>query len=93
MTDIELLLLLASAIFGALLSAGLGWAESGSPFDARKFWPSLVRAAISAVVVFVGTSYAHVGPITAIIYIFAFLTGMGIDAGGNRIAGAIRIKE
>ncbi|MBA7695528.1 hypothetical protein ES703_104156 [subsurface metagenome] len=93
MTEIQLALLLLAAILGAIISAVLGWAESDKPFNARKFAPSLVRAAISAVVVFVGTSYVHVGPITAIIYILAFLAGMGIDAGGNRLAGAIRIKE
>lgn len=92
MTDIELLLLLIATIIGTILSALLGWAESGNPFNARKFIPSVARAAISAVVVFVGVNYGHTGSITLIIYILAFLTGMGIDAGGNRLAGVIRKK-
>ncbi len=93
MTDIELLLLLILTIVGTILSAVLGWAESGSPFNARKFWPSVARAAISAAVVFVGVNYGHTGPVTLLIYILAFLTGMGIDAGGNRLAGTLRTKE
>ena len=80
-----------AAILGAILSAVLGWAESGADFDRRKFVPSLVRGAIAAVVVSVGVDYADVS-ITLIIYIGAFLTGMGIDAGGNRLAGALRTK-
>jgi len=92
MTDIELLLLLIAAILGAMVSSLLGWADSGKPFDARKFIPSLIRAGISAVVVFVGTSYVNIGAVTLMIYILTFLAGMGIDAGGNRLAGTIRKK-
>lgn len=93
MTDIELFLLLLVTILGAILSAVLGWTESGNPFDARKFIPSLIRAAIAAVVVFVGTSYVDIGTVTFLIYILVFLAGMGLDAGGNRLAGALRTKE
>ena len=92
MTDIELLLMLIAAILGAILSAGLGWAESKDAFNARKFVPSILRAGISAAVVFVGTSYVNIGEVTMLIYVLTFLAGMGIDAGGNRLAGAIRKK-
>ncbi len=92
MTDIELLLLLIATIFGAVLSAVLGWTESGNAFDAKKFLPSIIRASIAAAVVSVGINYADI-PITLMIYIGAFLTGLGIDAGGNRLSGTLRTKE
>jgi len=91
MTEIQLILLLIAAILGAILSAVLGWAESGADFDRRKFVPSLVRGAIAAVVVLVAADYGDV-TITLIIYVGAFLTGMGIDAGLNRLSGALRTK-
>ena len=93
MTEIELLLLLIVAMFGAIISAILGWAESGEDFNARKFVPSLFRTAIAAAAVFVGTSYVDIGSVTLMIYILVFLAGMGIDSGGNRLAGALRTKE
>ncbi|MBA7638155.1 hypothetical protein ES703_45808 [subsurface metagenome] len=93
MTDIELLLMLIAVIFGAITSAGLGWAESGAAFNARKFVPSLVRAAIAAVLVLVGTRYIEIETATLLIYVLVFFAGMGIDAGGNRLSGTLRTKE
>lgn len=87
MTDLELLVLLMLAAAGAITNALLGWAESGQSFDARKFIPSLIRAGISAIVVFLGTIVVDVESVTIIMYVGAFLSGMGIDTAGNRIAG------
>ena len=93
MTDIQLLLLLISAMLGAIVSSVLGWAESEDAFNKRKFVPSLIRGAIAAAAVLVGTSYVSIESVTLIVYILVFLAGMGFDAGGNRLSGALRTKE
>lgn len=89
MTDIELLLLVIAAFAGSIVDSLLGWADSGGAWEPRKFLPSAIRGAISAVVVVLGTIYAYEGPIGLLLYLLAFFTGMGIDAGWNRLAGAI----
>ena len=93
MTDIELLLLLIATMLGAIVSSFLGWAESDQPFNTRKFLPSLIRGAIAAVLVVVGSSYADLESVTLIIYVLVFLAGAGVDVTGNRLAGALRDKE
>ncbi|MBA7627054.1 hypothetical protein ES703_34515 [subsurface metagenome] len=93
MTEIQLILLLIAAILGAIVSSLLGWAESNEAFNARKFMPSIVRAAIAAVAVFLTVTYIDIGAVTLVTYVAVFLSGMGIDAGGNRISGTLRTKE
>lgn len=89
-----MLLLLIATIAGALTASGLGWAEAGGAFNARKFIPSAIRAAIAAVLMLLGTTYLMNGqPVTLLLYVLAFMTGMGVDAGGNRLAGAILPKK
>ncbi len=88
-TDIELLLLLIATISGALTSAGLGWADAGGNFDIKKFGPSIVRAIVAALAVFVATYAGGIEAVDIFVYIGAFLIGMAIDAGGNRLSGAI----
>lgn len=87
--DLELLGLLIATVAGALTSSLLGWADAGGSFDIKKFVPSIVRAIISALVVFVGTYSGFVGEANIFVIILAYLAGLGIDAGLNRAAGAI----
>jgi hypothetical protein len=89
MTDIELLLLIIATFAGSIVDSLLGWADAGGNFNARKFLPSALRGAFSAVVVLLGTIYLYEGPIGLLLYVLAFFTGMGIDAGWNRLAGAV----
>jgi hypothetical protein len=82
-----------AAFVGAMVAALLGWTESGEGFDARKFSSSIIRAIIGGVGI--AAAWDYVGSITPIAYLLAFLAGVGVDAGGNRIAGAIaaRVKK
>ena len=87
--------LLVATVVGALLQSILGWKDVAGdiPFDFGRYWPSLVRAAISAIVIFVGVYSGYVGEANLVTYLLAFLTGMGIDAAGNRLAGITGIGQ
>jgi hypothetical protein len=87
MNDIEALGLLIVTILGALSSAGLGWADSGTTFDPRKFYPSLIRAAIAAAITFAASYAGFVGTVNVFTYILVFAAGGGFDMFGNRISG------
>ena len=76
------------AFLGAIAASLLGWTESQEPFNPRKFASSLIRAIIAGVGI--AAAFNYVEPISPVSYLFAFLSGAGIDAGGHRIAGAIR---
>lgn len=76
-----------SAFIGAIINALLGWTESSDAFDVRKFTSSIIRGVIGAAGIAAAFNYAE--DINAISFIIAFLAGAGVDAGGNRIAGAI----
>jgi hypothetical protein len=87
--ELTLALLLVATIAGALIDAVLGWKDAGNPFDFAKFWPSIVRAVIAALIVFTATYTGFVGEVNIFTYIAAFLIGIGVDASGNRVAGII----
>jgi hypothetical protein len=90
MTDLEKLLIVILAVIGAILNAILIWSESGEPFNARKFLPSIVRAAITGGIVGVG-QIALLTEITSIVtYFTSFLAGMGLDAGVKTVTGIAR---
>ena len=78
-----------AAFLGGIISAVLGWLDSGETFDARKLTSSIIRALVAGIVFAVGYEYAG-GQITIIDIFVALVAGAGIDAGGNRIAGAIK---
>lgn len=88
-TDVELLIMLVLAIAGAIVSAIAGWADAGGDFDIRKFYPSVLRGVAAAISVLLLTVSGITGEITMFHYIGAFGIGMGLDAGWNRIAGAV----
>jgi hypothetical protein len=87
--ELTFALLLVATIAGALVSAVLGWKDTETPFDFAKFWPSIVRAGISALIIFTATYTGFVGDVNIFTYIAAFLIGIGVDASGNRVAGII----
>ena len=76
------------AFVGALVSATLGWFDSGEVFEPRKFGASLIRALIAAIAFAVGYTYAN--GVTPLDLAIAFLGGAGVDVLGNRISGAIK---
>lgn len=77
-----------AAFVGATASAILGWLDSQETFDIRKFMASIVRALVAAVVFAVG--YHYINSITPLDIGVSFLGGAGVDALGNRVAGAIK---
>jgi len=79
-----------SAFLGAIAVSLLGWTESQEPFVPRKFASSLIRAIIAGVSI--ASAFNYVESVTPVSYLLAFLSGAGVDAGGHRIAGAIRAR-
>lgn len=80
-----------AAFAGGILTALLGWLESGKPFVPRKFGASLVRALIAGGAFAVAYQF---GNGVSIVDIFvAVLGGAGIDVVSNRVAGAIRAQR
>lgn len=90
MIDVNMLVVIALGIAGALFSAVLGWLDSGEVFAARKFSSSMLRAFIAGVVSALG--FQSLTTIGTWEFVFAFLGGAGIDVIGNRVSGAITAK-
>lgn len=90
-SEIELAVLLAVTVLGSLTSWYLGWKdkETTEPFVLDKAIPSLIRAGIAALIVFIATYTGFLGEVSIFTYCLAYLAGMGLDAGGNRLSGAI----
>ena len=74
-----------AALLGGLVSALLGWLESGEAFNPRKFGGSVIRALLAAAVFAVGYQFAGGAGMLDLLY--AFLGGAGVDVLGNRISG------
>jgi len=78
-----------SAFGGGVVSALLGWFESGEAFVARKFGSSMLRAVLAGAVFAVG--YTYMSSVVAVPDVLcAFLAGAGVDVLGNRLAGSIK---
>lgn len=91
MTGIEYIYIAIAAFVGAMLSAGLGYLESGEAFNPKKFGASLVRAVVAGIVFAVGYSFSNgIGVIDILI---AVAGGAGVDVLGNRAAGAIFARK
>ncbi len=76
-----------AALLGGVVTALLGWLESGDSFNPRKFGGSLIRSLIAAVIFAAG--YQLSGSIGIIDLLYAFLGGAGVDVIGNRISGKL----
>ncbi len=85
----NILFVAVASFVGAMAVALLGWSQQDPPvpFEARKFAGSIIRGLVAAVDIAAAFNYA--GATSPIMYLIAFLSGAGIDAGGSRIAGAI----
>ena len=77
-----------AALFGGIVTALLGWLESGDPFNPRKFGGSLIRSLIAAAVFAAGYQVSSSG-VVIIDLLYAFLGGAGVDVIGNRISGKL----
>lgn len=88
----EPLIIAGGCLVGAVLSGLIGWAKSGEPFIARKFFVT-VSAGIGAAILFaLAYNYTSAG-ITVFDILAAIAAGMGIDAGVNRISGAAAARK
>jgi hypothetical protein len=90
MTDLEIIALLFATLFGSIAASVLGWLDSNTPFNARKFYPSLIRGAIAAAITFTASYVGFVGPINLFTYLAAFFAGGGFDALGNHVSGLVQ---
>ena len=81
MTDLETWLMIILAIAGALIDAGLKWAESGDGFDAKKVLSTLIRAGIAGAGIGIGQIIANPIKVDILSYFLSFLAGMGISTG------------
>jgi hypothetical protein len=77
---------LIAALLGGLCTVMLGWLESTSTFDKRKFALSALRSLIGAVSIAAAFNYS--GSTAPICFLLAFLAGAGVNTGGNQLAGA-----
>ncbi|MFW6125474.1 MAG: hypothetical protein ACOC58_00050 [Chloroflexota bacterium] len=83
----DILLVALAAFGGGVVSAALGWLESGEPFEARKFASSALRAFLAGAGF--AAAYTFAGPVAMLDILTAFLAGAGVDVLGNRLAGSI----
>jgi hypothetical protein len=86
--DLGILYVSLAAGAGAVVAGILGWLESGEAFSAKKYLPTILRAALAAILAAVATPI--VAPIGWVVIISAFVAGAGIDVIGHRVAAAIR---
>ena len=83
-----MILIALAATAGGLLSSLAGWRDSKESFDGDKFKKSFAASVLAGVGFAI--AYANVTPITQLDYLTAVLSGAGVDAGLNRVLGAIR---
>ena len=88
----EILFVAGAAFLGGIVSALLGWTESTEPFNPKKFGSSIIRSIVAAAGVAAAFDYGG-GVAAGIGLLIAFLAGVGVDAGGNKIAGAISARK
>ena len=90
--EINLIWIILAAFLGGMATALIGWSQQGGPWDSKKFTGSVAGAVIGAVVAALTIEYESAT--TPLVYLTAFLIGVGVEGGGNRIIGAISaIKE
>jgi len=91
LSNIQIVTLSALSVLGAIVSATLGWLESGEPFDGRKYASSVLRAIVAGLVSALG--FSTVTSVEPWDYIIAFLGGAGVDVIGKRASGAGRSES
>ena len=75
---LDVVLLFASAVFGVLLAAYVGWAKGTADFNARKFSVTVIVGVMSALVLVVATLESGL-PVTFVTCILLFLGSSGAD--------------
>lgn len=90
-TQTQIITLIALAIFGGVVSAVLGWLDSGEAFDARKFGASLLRAILGSAVA--AMTFQGIETVDIFVYLTAFLTGAGLDVIGKRAQAVLVNKD
>lgn len=86
-SQIEILIIIVCTTLGAIVSALLGWLESGNPFDQRKFLASMIRGVLASLINAI--IFQDVDPVTTWTYLVAFLGGAGFDVVVKRGQAAI----
>ena len=76
-----------AAFVGGIISAVLGWLNSGEVFNARKFTASVITALVAGIVFAIGYGYSN--GLSAMDVAIAFVGGAGVDAMRDRAAGYI----
>jgi len=89
--EINLIWIALAAFVGGMATALIGWAEQNTPWDIKKFTSSLIRSMVGGVAIAAAMDYS--GATAPVIYLLAFLSGAGIEVGGNRIAGTIASRK
>ena len=89
--EINLIFIALAAFIGGMAIALIGWTESGTPWDGKKFVSSLIRSLVGGVAIAAAMDFS--GANSPIIYLLAFLSGAGVEVGGNRVAGAIAARN
>ena len=89
--EVNLIWIACAAFLGGMATALIGWSEQGTPWNAKKFIASLIRSLVAGVGVAVVAYYSE--PTAPIVYLLAFLSGAGVEVGGNRISGAIANRK
>jgi hypothetical protein len=80
-----------AAFLGGIAIALIGWLEQGTSWDTKKFVASLVRSLVGGIGIAAALDYS--GATSPIVYLLAFLSGAGMEVGGNRVAGAIAARR
>jgi len=77
-----------AALAGGLAVSVLGYLQGTNKWSWRKFGASFITSVIGAAGISAVVDIS--GAISPVLYIVAFLSGAGVDAGRSRIAGSIR---
>ena len=88
--EINILWIAVAAFGGGMATSLIGWFQQGGPWDGKKFGASVLMSLIGAFAITAAVDYS--GATAPIIYFVAFLSGAGVEVGGNRIVGAIAAR-
>jgi hypothetical protein len=80
-----------AAFFGGVVAALIGWIATGSPFDAKTFLSSVLKALVAGAAGAIAGAIAEPSTIKemVIFLITAFVAGAGVDTLGNRVGLAM----
>lgn len=88
--EINIIWVVLAAFLGGVAAALVGWGERKTSFDWSKFGTSLARSFIGAIAIAAAMNFS--GATVPLLYLLAFLSGAGVETGGNRVAGIFKRK-